>query len=234
MARNDDVDLQRWVDDRLGDLTPNVEWDPSIPRGLTRLRNEADRRPRPWSLWIAMAATAAVLLLVPSPALRALAHECGEFIARNLPGAAGRAEVRPSLRSAMQDFTLADQNGRLVTLSALRGKVVLLTFWTTTCGQCQSEMPWFTEFEQAYRGRDFAVVGVSLDQGGWTDVKPYVERRPINYPVVVGNHDLARPTVGSSIPTTLILDRDGRIAVRHVGFCSKAEYQRDIQKILAE
>jgi peroxiredoxin len=183
---------------------------------------------------MAGAATVAVLLLAPTPALRAFAHKCGEFIARSLPGAASRAEVRPSLRPAMQDFTLTDQDGRLMKLSSLRGKVVLLTFWTTTCGQCQAEMPWFTEFQQAYRGRDLVVIGVSLDEGGWADVKPYVERRPISYRVVVANRDLAHPTVGSSIPTTLILDRDGRIAVRHVGFCSKAEYQRDIQKTLAE
>ena len=135
MARNDDVELQRWVDDRLGDLTPDVEWDPSIPRGLTRLRSETGRPPRRWSLWIAVATTAAVLLLVPNPALRAFAHKCGEFIARSLPGAAGRRRRgASSLRSAMQDFTLADQDGRLITLSSLRGKVVLLTFWTTTCG----------------------------------------------------------------------------------------------------
>jgi peroxiredoxin len=234
MARNDDhTDLGKWVDDRLATLTTDVDWDPSVPRGLARLRSESDRPRRRWTLWIVAAATASVLLFVPTPALRAFAHSCGEFVARNLPGAAGRT-ARASLRPVVPDLALTDQDGGPVTLSSLRGKVVLLTFWTTTCGQCQAEMPWFTEFQQADREQGLVVVGVSLDEGGWLSVRPYVEHQPIKYRVLVGDRDLARPTVGSSIPTTLILDKEGRVAVRHVGFCSKAEYQRDIQKILAE
>src|SRR5438552_3250718 len=127
MARNDDnADLRRWVDDRLATLTPDVEWDPSVPRGLARLRSESDRPRRRWTLWIAAAATASVLLFVPTPALRAFAHSCGEFIARNLPGAAGRT-ARASVRPVVPDLALTDQDGRPVTLSSLRGKVVLLT-----------------------------------------------------------------------------------------------------------
>jgi peroxiredoxin len=234
MARNDDhTDLRGWVDDRLATLTPDADWDPNVPRGLARLRREGDRPRRRWTLWVVAAATVSVLLLVSTPALRAFAHSCGEFVARNLPGAAGRT-ARASLRPGAPDLALTDQDGRPVTLSSLRGKVVLLTFWTTTCGQCQVEMPWFTEFQQTYRGRELVVIGVSLDHGGWAKVKPYVDREPVNYRVVVGDRDAARPAIGSSIPTTLILDKDGRIAVRHVGFCSKAEYERDIQKVLAE
>jgi peroxiredoxin len=204
-----------------------------VPRGLARLHSKSKRPPRRWTLWIVAAAAASVLLFVPAPALRAFAHSCGEFVARNLPGAAGRT-ARASLRPIVPDLALTDQDGHLVSLSSLRGKVVLLTFWTTTCGQCQAEMPWFTQFQQTERQRGLVVVGVSLDEGGWPRVKSYVEHQPITYRVVAGDRDLARPTIGSSIPTTLILDREGRIAVRHAGFCSKAEYQRDIQKILAE
>jgi cytochrome c biogenesis protein CcmG/thiol:disulfide interchange protein DsbE len=180
---------------------------------------------------MATGATAAVLLLSPNPALRAFAHRCGEFIARSLPGAmAGRAALRP----ALPDFTWGDAAGRPVTLSAYRGKVVLLTFWTVSCGQCQAEAAWFAEFQRVYRDRDLEVIGVSLDRDGWASVRPYVERQSLDYRVVIGDRDVAQLTVGSSIPTTLILDREGRIAVRHVGFCSKAEYQRDLQKILTE
>jgi peroxiredoxin len=234
MARNDDhTDLGGWVDDRLATLTPDADWEPSVSRGLVRLRSERDRPRRRWTIWIVAAATASVLMFVPTPSLRAFAHSCGEFVARNLPGAAGRT-ARASLRPVVPEFALTDKDGSAVTLSSLRGKVVLLTFWTTTCGQCQAEVPWFTEFQQADRERGLAVVGVALDEGGWSSVRPYVERQPVGYRVVVADRDRARSASGSSIPTTLILDREGRVAVRHVGFCSKAEYQRDIQKILAE
>ena len=135
----------------------------------------------------------------------------------------------------MPDFTLNDAAGRPIALSSLRGKVVLLNFWTTSCAQCENEMPWFTEFQQTYGHGDFAVLGVSLDEGGWAAVTPYVEARNISYPVVVGNDDIARLR-GSrgATPTTLIIDKSGRIAVRHVGFCSKSEYEADIKKLLSE
>jgi thiol-disulfide isomerase/thioredoxin len=235
MARNDDPDVERWVDERLDTLAPDADWDPDVSRGLYRLRSATNRpHPRRW-LRVAAAAAAAVLLIAPTPALRAFAHKCGEFIARTLPGATpSPAGARASLRPSVPDFTFSDGSGRPVALSAFRGKVVLLTFWTTTCGQCQAEIPWFAEFQRTYRSRELIVLGVSLDEGGWASVKPYLERRPIDYRVVVGDRDLARPTVGSSIPTTLMLDRVGRIAIRHVGYCSKAEYEADIQRLLAE
>jgi peroxiredoxin len=231
MARSDDVNLQPWVDDRLATLTPDAEWDPSMPRGLERLRKGDDRPHRRWVVWIATGATAAVLVMAPSPALRAFVHQCGEFIARNLPASMGG---RMAPRPAIPDFTWDDAAGRPVTLSASRGKVVLLTFWTTSCGQCRAEMSWFSEFQKTYRDRGLEVIGVSLDRAGWPSVGPYLQRQSINYRVVVSDRDVVRPAIGSSIPTTLILDRDGRVAVRHVGFCSKEEYRRDIQKILAE
>jgi thiol-disulfide isomerase/thioredoxin len=235
MAPNDDPDLQRWVDDRLDTLAPDVDWDPNVSRGLHRLRSETSRPPRRRWLRVAATAAAAGLLIAPTPAVRGFAHKCGELIARTLPGGtASRTGARASLRPPVPDFTFSDESGRPVALSAFRGKVVLLTFWTTTCGQCQAEIPWFAEFQRTYRSRELVVLGVSLDEGGWARVKPYLERQPIDYRVVVGDRDLARPTVGSSIPTTLILDRDGRIAIRHVGYCSKAEYEADIQTLLAE
>jgi peroxiredoxin len=195
MARPEDVDRERWVDERLHLLTPDAAWDPSVPHGLNRLRGGSNRR-RPWGLWLA-AATAAVVLLVPNPSLRAFAHRCGAFIARNL-----------SLRPAVSDLTVTDESGRPVALSSLRGKVVLLSFWPAACQQCQAETAWFAEFEQAYRDRGLAVLRAPLERSHAAGVTSY--------------------------PTTLILDRDGRIAVRHPGFCSQAEYRSDIQRVLAE
>src|SRR4051812_11351883 len=104
MARNDDdTELGKWVDDRLAALMPDVGWDPSVPRGLARLRSKSERPRRQWTLWIVAAAAASVLLFAPAPALRAFAHSCGEFVARNLPGAAGRT-ARASLRPAVPDL----------------------------------------------------------------------------------------------------------------------------------
>jgi len=95
-------------------------------------------------------------------------------------------------------------------------------------------MSWFTNFQDTYRDRGFAVLGVAVERDGWTRVTPYLSQRPVNYQIAIGDRDRAESAVGPSIPTTLILDRQGRVAVRHVGFCSRAEYRRDIQKVLAE
>lgn len=217
----------RGVANHLARLTPPNDWRPNVAQGRARLRElvAAQRRHRR----VALAVAATLLLCVPwadVPMVRAVTQRCGEWLHVVSHGRAARP--------ALPDVRFTDVQGRPVEISALRGKVVLLTFWTTTCGQCQTEMSWFTEFQHAYRDRNLVVLGVSLDQEGWTRVRPYLERGRINYDVVVATREAAQPIIGASIPTTLIVDRQGRIAVRHVGFCSRDEYERDLQRVLAK
>src|SRR5216110_1635622 len=69
-------------------------------------------------------------------------------------------------RNAAADFALVDENGKTVKLSDLKGKVVLLDFWATWCTGCKVEIPWFIEFDKAYRAKGLAAVGVSMDDEG--------------------------------------------------------------------
>lgn len=142
--------------------------------------------------------------------------------------------VRPEHdRKLAPDFSLKDATGKTVKLSDYRGKVVLLNFWATWCGPCKIEIPWFIEFQQQYKDRDFAVLGVSLDDDGWTSVKPYVEQKKINYRVMIGTEELSTLYGGvESLPTTFMIDRGGRIATMHEGLVSKGEYQTEIQDLL--
>src|SRR6185436_18335469 len=98
--------------------------------------------------------------------------------------------------------------------------------------QCAAEMSWFNEFQRRYRGQGFEVVGVSVDEGGAASVEQFAASRPVEYQVVLGGGN-SRSSV-RSIPTTFILDREGRVAARHVGYCSKRELESDIQTVLAE
>ena len=66
---------------------------------------------------------------------------------------------------AAPDFTLEDADGNEVTLSKLKGKVVLLNFWATWCGPCKIEMPWFADFQRKYKDRGFTVLAVSSEIG---------------------------------------------------------------------
>jgi len=136
-------------------------------------------------------------------------------------------------RKATPDFSLKDSTGALIKLSDFKGKVVLLNFWATWCGPCKIEIPWFTEFQKTYKDRDFAVIGVSMDEDGWDTVKPYVEQHKMNYRVVVGNDQVSQ-LFGSidSLPTTLVIDREGRIASMHVGLVAKNTYQKEIELLL--
>jgi thiol-disulfide isomerase/thioredoxin len=111
-------------------------------------------------------------------------------------------------RPLLVDLTVSGPGGRATQLSASRGRVVLLTIWPPSCARCEAERSWFDEFQRDYGARGLAVIAGSLEQDG--------------------------PAIGVSVPTTLILDRAGGVAVRHAGFCSKTEYRHDIEKLLAE
>jgi cytochrome c biogenesis protein CcmG/thiol:disulfide interchange protein DsbE len=137
-------------------------------------------------------------------------------------------------RRPAPDFVLDDASGKPVRLSEYRGSVVLLNFWATWCAPCGLEIPWFMEFQRAHREAAFTALGVSLDEGGWNAVKPYITTRRVNYPVMVGSDDVAQLYGAVSLPTTFIIDKSGRIAATHVGICGKNEYEADIQAVLNE
>jgi peroxiredoxin len=136
-------------------------------------------------------------------------------------------------RNKAPDFTVKDAAGATFHLSDYKGKVVLLNFWATWCGPCQIEIPWFMDFENIYKDRNFAVLGVSFDDDGWTSVKPFIEKKKLNYRIAIGTEEISTLYGGlDSLPTTFILDRQGRIAATHVGLVSKGDYQNDILNLL--
>src|SRR5580658_7226285 len=137
-------------------------------------------------------------------------------------------------RKLAPPFTLKDSNGEPVQLADYKGKVVLLDFWATWCGPCKVEIPWFMEFEQQFKDRGFAVLGVSMDEDGWDAVKPYIEDLKINYRILLGNEQVSDTYGGvDSLPTTLLIDRQGKIASVHIGLAmGKEEFRNDIDHLL--
>jgi peroxiredoxin len=152
----------------------------------------------------------------------------------NAEAASSPNGLKPAFkRNDAPDFQLKDVHGGTVRLSDLKGKVVLLNFWATWCPPCKIEIPWFIEFERTYKDKGFAVVGVSLDEDGWEAVRPYLEASKINYRVVVGNDSMAQTYGGvDSLPTTFLIDRDGRIASTHIGLVPKSDYENEITELL--
>ena len=136
-------------------------------------------------------------------------------------------------RKPAPEFALKDADGRPVKLSDFRGKVVLLDFWATWCGPCKIEIPWFIEFERKHKDRGFAVIGVSMDEEGWEVVKPFLSRMQVNYRVVIGNDEVATQYGGvDALPTTFLIDREGKIAGVHQGLVSKSEIEHGIEQLL--
>jgi len=138
-------------------------------------------------------------------------------------------------RKPAPNFSLKDADGNAVNLTDYRGKVVLVNFWATWCGPCEAEIPWFIEFEKKYKDKGFAVLGVSMDDDGWKSVRPYVASHKINYRVMIGS-EVVSQQFGEieSLPTSFVLDREGRIASNHIGLVDKVDYQNEIVKLLED
>ncbi len=145
------------------------------------------------------------------------------------------AHPAPQPGQAAPDFVLPDSTGLPVKLSAYKGKVVLLDFWATWCTGCKVEIPWYVEFQNKYRNEGLTAIGVSMDDDGWKSVKPFLEEHKLNYPVVIANQDLANRYGGvSSLPLTLLIDRDGKIAESDAGMVDKNAFENKIKALLHE
>lgn len=138
----------------------------------------------------------------------------------------------PSARVA-PDFVLKDVTGRDVHLSDFRGQVVVLNFWATWCQPCRIEIPWFNDIHDRYHDKGVVMLGISMDEGGVKDVELFLKETSIHYPVLLGTEEVAEKYGGIfGIPTTIIIGRDGHIAVKHLGLTDKDEIENGIKRLL--
>lgn len=220
------MENEHFVDSRMAHLEPDAAWAPDGAEGLARLYRQgaALRRRR---VLLAVGATAA-LGSFAFPATRVFAERCVNACVAQTEAVHGWLGLSP-----IPDFTLPDQAGRVVKLSALRGKVVLVNFRATWCPPCKEEIPWFVEMQRDMR--DLAVVGVAMDEGGWAAVRPVLGSFGVNYPVVLGTEETtAQFGRVDQLPATFFLDRTGRVAALRSGRVSKQTYESDVRRLLAE
>ena len=145
------------------------------------------------------------------------------------------AEILKShYRKPAPGFTLTDSKQMPITLSDLKGKVVLLDFWATWSAGCKIEMPWFVEFDSKYRRNGLAALGVSMDDEGWAIVAPYLNAHSVSYPIVLGDPDVADRYGVAGLPVTLLIDRNGKVAAKHYGVVDRAGLENEIRKLLKE
>jgi peroxiredoxin len=157
------------------------------------------------------------------------------LLAALAPSARAADEVcNVSRRKANLDFMVRDIAGKDVRLSQYRGQVVLLNFWATWCVPCKREIPALTALYRDYKERGFVVLGISVDSE-IRSIKPFAREMKMNYPVLIGagREDLSKafgPFIG--FPTSVLVARDGKVCVRHVGVVSKAQLERQIGALL--
>ncbi|MCC6859467.1 MAG: TlpA family protein disulfide reductase [Bryobacterales bacterium] len=148
-------------------------------------------------------------------------------------GGSGSA-LRPTAgRTAAPDLRLPDLSGRTWKLSDRRGKVVLINFWATWCAPCRYETPSLVNLANEYRSKGLEVAGISLDDEDHDAVRDFARRYKVSYPVLLPGDS----GVGSeieSLPTTLLLDRKGRLAKTYLGMLHEPEVRRDVERLLAE
>jgi thiol-disulfide isomerase/thioredoxin len=222
MDKNSETLLSRWVNEHLGKLEPPNHWVPNEGRAFSLLQEKSIGKSlfRRKEVWITAGLLIACLFVSASSGPRVLAERC-VGVCKNL--LFGNPETARLSRQA-PDFVLQDSaGGGNIRLSDYRGKVILLNFWATWCAPCKAEIPLLEEFEHAYASQGLTVIGVSMDESGWSSVRPFMEALKIDYPVVIGSEGLASRYGLIGLPTTFLVDREGRIAATHVGIISSGD-----------
>jgi thiol-disulfide isomerase/thioredoxin len=167
-----------------------------------------------------------------------LAFGCARSGTEGKAGAPAAKSAIPAdagtIGSQAPGFELADLSGKKVTLADFKGKVVILDFWATWCGPCREEIPDFVKLQAKYKGQGLEIVGLSLDDGGEGVVRPFAEKHNVNYTMLLANPETADRYGGVvGIPTTFVLDRQGRIVKKFIGMMGPQVFEEAIQPLLA-
>jgi thiol-disulfide isomerase/thioredoxin len=114
-------------------------------------------------------------------------------------------------------FTAVDLDGHTLSPVSLRGKVVLINFWATWCPPCRAEIPDLVALQEKYRDH-VQIIGISQDEVPREVVKRFAADHKMNYPVVMSTPEIEKlfPGIGA-LPTSYVVDRDGRVVQKHVG-----------------
>ena len=137
------------------------------------------------------------------------------------------SEQAPVPGKTAPDFQLESLDGETISIGGLRGRPVLLNFWATWCPPCREEIPGFVETYAVYHEKGMEILGISLDRQGVYVVKKFAEKYEVNYPIALGTQQLVQDyQPGQYIPTTIIIDREGKIRHRHVGYMDKTVLEK--------
>ncbi len=140
-------------------------------------------------------------------------------------------------RQPMGEFALEQMDGGRWLLAEHRGQVVAINLWATWCGPCREEVPALVRAVRDLGPSGFAVVGVSLDGAGEdraAKVQAFAQRYGVKYPMAFPDELSQMSAEMQGIPTTILVDREGRVAKTYVGEVRESVLRADVRKLLGE
>lgn len=144
---------------------------------------------------------------------------------------------KPKDSGASPDFTLKTLEGQEITLSGLKGKVVLLDFWATWCGPCKESIPHLIQLYKSYKDRGFELIGMSTDKAGDVEmVRRFAKSLDIPYPIILTPDEVARSYKVTGLPTTVLIDKKGKIREKIIGYNNTIGQQitSKVEELIAE
>ncbi|HEX9637232.1 MAG TPA: TlpA disulfide reductase family protein [Acidobacteriota bacterium] len=150
----------------------------------------------------------------------------------------------PAERGAPVALSLQAADGSSWSIETLRGRVLVVDVWASWCGPCVISLPELNQLQVELAPEGLQVIGLSVDEGGWETLHPFLAERPwLRYTVAVPRdgarlHDTLsyHPGLGAvaALPTTFLLDRRGRVAYKHVGAVTRDDLRPPLEKLLSE
>ncbi|MGH7724453.1 MAG: TlpA family protein disulfide reductase [Candidatus Eiseniibacteriota bacterium] len=184
------------------------------------------------------APTVATLLALLVPALLAPALLIPALLPLVDPSVAHAGQAPPApapatARPKAPEIVVRDLSGETVRLSSLKGKVVLIDYWATWCGPCRMEVPHFKKLHAELGPKGLVILGLSVDHQGAEVVRGFVKRNAIPWTTALADEKVVE-AFGElrAIPTAIVIDREGRIAARLVGYQDESRLRAVLKPLL--
>lgn len=145
-----------------------------------------------------------------------------------------RAGIRPLAKGDAApgwELPVLGTNNRL-SMDALRGQVVLVDFWATWCPPCKRELPELAALHQEFKDRGFTVVGINREPEAPETVMAFLREHPVPFPVVVDTIGVGERYRILSMPTSIIVDRQGRVVQQFLGYTPPETMREAVMKAL--
>ncbi len=152
------------------------------------------------------------------------------FVALSWPAAATDGSV------PAPEFNLVNRAGGQLSLASLRGQVVMINFWASWCGPCRQEFPALDEMYRKYKPMGFTMVGINVESEK-ADAERFLGARPVSFPILFDPDNKVSGNYGvSAMPTTVLVDRQGRLRWQHRAYKpgDEAKYIEQIRQMVRE